>query len=227
MQALGLIETRGLLPAIECADVMLKTAQVNIVGRTFVGGGLVTISVTGDVGAVKAAVAAGVTAVEKINSLSLISQHVIPRPHNDIEAIVFNSNEQAHNDIDIETIDSKSAEQAKVTLEQEKSSFLSDSEPEANTNNTLSKQAKITESAKLVKSTEKLQQIHKNDVDSFVNKNGLDECMVMLKSLSAMQLRKLAYEYTDLSITNSTIFKAKKGLLIQKLIEYYARKIEK
>lgn len=88
MQALGLIETRGLLPAIESADVMLKTAQVELVGRTFVGGGLVTIIVTGDVGAVKAAVEAGAAAVEKIGRLSLVSQHVIARPHHDIESMV-------------------------------------------------------------------------------------------------------------------------------------------
>ena len=88
MQALGLIETRGLLPAIEAADVMLKTAQVELVGRTFVGGGLVTITVTGDVGAVKAAVEAGVTAVEKIGHNSLVSQHIIPRPHQEIESMV-------------------------------------------------------------------------------------------------------------------------------------------
>lgn len=88
MQALGLIETRGLLPAIECADVMLKTAQVELVGRTFVGSGLVTISITGDVGAVKAAVEAAVTAVEKISQLSLVSQHVIPRPHHEIGSMV-------------------------------------------------------------------------------------------------------------------------------------------
>ncbi len=88
MQALGLIETRGLLPAIECADVMLKTAQVELVGRDFVGGGLVTISVTGDVGAVKAAVEAGAVAVEKINPLLLVSQHVIPRPHQELAGMI-------------------------------------------------------------------------------------------------------------------------------------------
>ena len=89
MQALGLIETRGLVPAIEGADVMLKTAQVKLVGRTLIGAGLVTISVTGDVGAVKAAVEAGVTAVEKIGHLSLVSHHIIPRPHQEIESMVI------------------------------------------------------------------------------------------------------------------------------------------
>jgi Carbon dioxide concentrating mechanism/carboxysome shell protein len=92
MQAIGLIETRGFLPAIEGADAMLKTAQVELVGRTFAGGGLVTITVTGDVGAVKAAVEAGVTAVERIGHLLLISRHVIPRPHHDIESIILTTN---------------------------------------------------------------------------------------------------------------------------------------
>lgn len=89
MQALGLIETRGLVPAIECADIMLKTAQVELVGRTLVGAGLVTVTVTGDVGAVKAAVEAAVTGVEKIGHLSLVSHHVIPRPHQEIESMVL------------------------------------------------------------------------------------------------------------------------------------------
>jgi ethanolamine utilization protein EutM len=89
MHALGLIETRGLLSAIEGADVMLKTAQVQLIERTFVGGGLVTITVTGDVGAVKAAVEAGVTAIEQLGLGLLISHHVIPRPHDEIESMVL------------------------------------------------------------------------------------------------------------------------------------------
>lgn len=92
MQALGFIETRGFVPAIEGADVMLKTAQVELVGKTFVGGGLVTIAVTGDVGAVTAAVEAGVTAVEGMGHLSLVSHHIIPRPHNDIESMIVRTN---------------------------------------------------------------------------------------------------------------------------------------
>lgn len=94
MQALGLIETRGLLPAIECADVMLKTAKVELVGRTFVGGGLVAISVTGEVGAVKVAVEAGAQAVERVSCFSLVSQHVIARPHEDIASLFAVSTEE-------------------------------------------------------------------------------------------------------------------------------------
>ena len=85
-QALGLIETRGLVGAIEAADAMVKAANVNLVNRVFVGGGLVTVSVVGDVGAVKAAVDAGAAAVARIGELA--SSHVIPRPHQDIEGIL-------------------------------------------------------------------------------------------------------------------------------------------
>lgn len=88
MNAIGLIETKGLIPAIEAADSMLKTAQVELIQRSFVGGGLVTITVTGDVGAVKAAVDAGVTAVLQFGQAYLNSHHVMPRPHNDV-ALLF------------------------------------------------------------------------------------------------------------------------------------------
>ncbi|MDR0880863.1 MAG: BMC domain-containing protein [Clostridioides sp.] len=88
MQALGLIEVRGLISAIEAADVMLKSADVSIIEKTIVGGGLVTVSVTGDVGAVKAAVEAGAAAVNNLNSATLVSEHVIPRPDNQLENII-------------------------------------------------------------------------------------------------------------------------------------------
>ena len=84
--ALGMIETRGLVGAIEAADAMVKAANVTLIGRTQVGGGLVTVMVRGDVGAVKAAVDAGATAADKVGSL--ISVHVIPRPHSEVEAIL-------------------------------------------------------------------------------------------------------------------------------------------
>lgn len=88
MQALGLIETRGLLPAIECLDIMLKSAQVELIEKCNVGGGLVTIAVTGDVGAVQASVEAGASAAQQLGSEVLVSRHVIPRPHSDIESII-------------------------------------------------------------------------------------------------------------------------------------------
>lgn len=85
-EALGLIETRGLVGSIEAADAMVKAAKVTLIGRERVGGGLVTVMVRGDVGAVKAAVESGAEAVRKVGEL--ISVHVIPRPHEEVESIL-------------------------------------------------------------------------------------------------------------------------------------------
>ena len=87
MKALGLIETKGTLAAVEAADAMVKAADVTLVEKTRVGGGLVTITVTGDVAAVQAAVAAGVAAVERIAASSLAAKLVIPRPHEELEIL--------------------------------------------------------------------------------------------------------------------------------------------
>jgi ethanolamine utilization protein EutM len=84
--ALGLIETKGLVGAIEAADAMVKAANVRLIGREQIGGGLVTVMVRGDVGAVKAATDAGAAAAAKIGEV--ISVHVIPRPHEDVEGIL-------------------------------------------------------------------------------------------------------------------------------------------
>ena len=84
--ALGMIETKGLVGAIEAADAMVKSANVQLVGKEQVGGGLVTVMVRGDVGAVKSATDAGAAAAEKVGEL--ISVHVIPRPHAEVDAIL-------------------------------------------------------------------------------------------------------------------------------------------
>ena len=86
MQALGMIETKGLVASIEAADAMVKAANVTLIGKEHVGGGLVTVMVRGDVGAVKAAVDAGACAAEKVGEI--VAQHVIPRPHPDVEKIL-------------------------------------------------------------------------------------------------------------------------------------------
>jgi len=84
--ALGLIETKGLIPAIEAADQMLKAANVTLSGKEHVSGGYVAVMVRGDVGAVKAAVDAGGAAAQRVGEL--VSVHVIPRPHGDVEYIL-------------------------------------------------------------------------------------------------------------------------------------------
>ncbi|EFV99180.1 MULTISPECIES: BMC domain-containing protein [Streptococcus] len=84
--ALGMVETKGLVGAIEAADAMVKAANVTLIGKQQVGAGLVTVMVRGDVGAVKAATDAGAAAAENVGEL--ISVHVIPRPHSEVEVIL-------------------------------------------------------------------------------------------------------------------------------------------
>lgn len=90
--ALGMIETKGLVGAIEAADAMVKAANVTLIGKEQVGGGLVTVMVRGDVGAVKAATDAGAAAAQRVGEL--VSVHVIPRPHSEVEVILPSTKEE-------------------------------------------------------------------------------------------------------------------------------------
>ena len=84
--ALGLVETRGLVGAIEAADAMVKAANVVLIGKEYIGAGYVTVLARGDVGAVKAATDAGAAAARRVGEL--VSVHVIPRPHADVERVL-------------------------------------------------------------------------------------------------------------------------------------------
>ncbi|AWZ48961.1 ethanolamine utilization microcompartment protein EutM [Hathewaya limosa] len=90
--ALGMIETKGLIGSIEAADAMVKAANVYLIGKEYVGGGLVTVMVRGDVGAVKAATDAGAAAAQRVGEL--VSVHVIPRPHSEVEVILPSTKEE-------------------------------------------------------------------------------------------------------------------------------------
>ena len=86
MEALGMVETRGLVAAIEAADAMVKAANVVLCGTEKIGSGLVSVMIRGDVGAVKAATEAGASSAQKLGEL--VAVHVIPRPHTDVEKIL-------------------------------------------------------------------------------------------------------------------------------------------
>ena len=88
--ALGMIETRGLVPAIEAADAMTKAAEGYLIGREFVGGGYVTVLVRGETGAVNAAVRAGADACERVGD-GLVAAHIIARPHREVEPVLEGS----------------------------------------------------------------------------------------------------------------------------------------
>lgn len=86
LEALGMVETKGLIGAVEAADAMVKAANVTLIGKEQIGSGLVTVMVRGDVGAVKASVDAGAAAAKRVGEL--VSVHVIPRPHDEVEGIL-------------------------------------------------------------------------------------------------------------------------------------------
>ena len=92
MDALGMVETKGLIGAIEAADAMVKTANVTLLGKEYIGAGYVTVSVRGDVGAVKAATDAGAAAARRVGEL--IAVHVIPNPHSETEKILPGANKK-------------------------------------------------------------------------------------------------------------------------------------
>ncbi|KEI81338.1 BMC domain-containing protein [Clostridium botulinum] len=264
MQALGLIETKGLLAAVEAADTMVKSADVSIIEKTYVGGGLVTISVTGDVGAVKASIEAGVAAVKKLDEKFLVSEHVIPRPHEELESIIGpntppedpSSNDDIENvedaddteavekAEDIENVENtKAVDSVEDTESVEVTKDIVDAENVENT-----KKAETVKDVKAVDNTEhvdtknnikenqheldvdldkihklNLENLHKDDVDNLVRKNGLEKAVLILAKLKVVKLRNLAREYKDLGIAGRTISKAGKNLLINKFKLYYEK----
>lgn len=203
MQALGLIETRGLIAAIESADAMLKAAEVTLLEKTIVGGGLVTIVVSGDVGAVKAAIDAGEAAVQNINSALLISKHVIPRPHQDIDCLIKESTSEQESTPDAtpdDKVEDTNVEESNVEV-----------------TNEVIEEISITEKA----STNDVSDYKKEDIDKMVEEFGLEYTMDVLNKLAVVKLRRLAREYQTLGIVGRQISKADKEQLITKFRKFY------
>ena len=92
LEALGMIETKGFVGAVEAADAMVKAANVQLLGKEYIGAGFVTVTVRGDVGAVKAATDAGAAAARRVGEL--VSVHVIPNPHDEVEKILPGANKR-------------------------------------------------------------------------------------------------------------------------------------
>ncbi|KIS24018.1 MAG: BMC domain-containing protein [Clostridium botulinum] len=204
MQALGLIETKGLLAAVEAADTMVKSADVSIMEKTYVGGGLVTISVTGDVGAVKASIEAGVAAVKKLDEGFLVSEHVIPRPHEELESIIGpntppedpSSNDNTENVEDAE--DTEAVEKAEDTEKVENTKAVDSVEDTEsvevtkdivdvkNVENT--KKAETVKDVKAVDNTEPVDVDTKNNIKE--NQHGLDGDLDKLHKLNLENLNK-------------------------------------
>ena len=201
MKALGLIETKGLLAAVEAADAMVKSADVSIIEKTYVGGGLVTISVTGDVGAVKASIEAGVAAVKKLDEGFLVSEHVIPRPHDELESIIGpntppedpSSNDNTENVEDAD--DTEAVEKAEDTEKVENTKAVDsveDTEPVEVTKDIVDvknvENTKKAETVKAVDNTEPVDVDTKNNIKE--NQHGLDGDLDKLHKLNLENLNK-------------------------------------
>lgn len=203
MKALGLIETKGTLAAVEAADAMVKAADVTLVEKTRVGGGLVTITVTGDVAAVQAAVAAGVAAVERIAASSLAAKLVIPRPHEELEILFTPKGPGGKTDPGVRDEEELEAEGAAVgeTVEEVVGDVVGEVEE--------SPHPALTE------------KLDRQTLDSIIEKYGIAEGMAMADGLKVTALRTLAREYGELKISGREVSKANKQLLLEELKSYY------
>lgn len=206
MEALGMIETRGLLAAIESADAMLKAAEVRLLERTFVGGGLVTVTITGDVAAVKASIDAAAAAVNRLGAELLVSQHVIPRPHSELGETIISP-------VPLAELHSEKTEE-----------FTEIAEDSDTDNNEASETAELQETTMPAETDEikDAAEMHKDDMDRLVAEKGIDKAVEIINRCKVVKLRNLAREYKDFGISGRDVSKANKTALIEEFRKYYS-----
>jgi ethanolamine utilization protein EutM len=203
MQALGMIETRGLVAAIESSDAMLKAAEVRLVEKTLTGGGLVTIVVTGDVAACKASVDAAAAAVQRLGGELLISTHVIPRPSGSLAGMIVSAKADPDRRAEAEDAPDGEAPEAEENAE-----------PEKNAEETGAEEARGT-----ARGAAQAGELGKAALDAMGGKKALEA----LGKTSVVKLRRIAREYGDLGIAGREISKADKGTLIACFRKYYEK----
>ncbi len=208
MQAIGFIETRGLVAAIEGADAMLKAADVRLVERTFVKGGIVTITVTGDVATCKASVDAAVAAITRMNG-TILSQHVIPRPHESLDGIIVGS---------VDNVLKKNyPEEYTDEAIQEASEDEAKEEPVAETEETPIPEKETDTDAQAATVSE-----GREWLEAQIKKEGLDQALAMLKNKKAGDVKQMVNdEYGDCDLEGRSAFDMTKKELIELLKEFY------
>jgi microcompartment protein CcmL/EutN len=233
MQALGFIETKGVLAAIEAADAMLKAANVSLMEKTKVGGGLVAVTVTGDVAAVKAAVDAGAAAVERIDGATLVTCHVIPRPHDELIDIFDGGTPDEpkgksveHGELDEESVESKELLESNEELVEPKEEPV---EPKDNLIPEIKEKPSLEETKEFLtkdstkESSDKpetVEPVKRETVDMW-KQDGLKKTMKKLEDMKVTELRTLAREYPEFSIAGREISKANKAMLLKEFKKYY------
>lgn len=222
MQALGLIETKGLLATIEAADAMVKSANVNILEKVYVGGGLVSVTITGDVGAVKSAIDAGISAVNRLGENFLISSHVIARPHYDLESIIETTpavekvEKAIEKAIEEEIIEDEACEATLEVMEDITEETLNTSLENSNEED-INKEIQI-------ENIEIEVELDREKLNKLVKEEGIEKSLQLLRDLKVSRIRKLSKEFKDFDLTSKTISKLDKESLIKKFKEYYKNK---
>ena len=238
MQALGMIETKGLIGAIESADTMLKAAEVARLEKTQIGGGRVTGCVVGDVGAVKAAVDAGAAAAQRVGEL--ISVHVIPRPHSSLDGLIVNVHpltqdlepedpdpEDPDPDPEDDTEPPAPGPDAEPAVEEESEPAVEKIEEKREIEKAVTKVSeKSAEKAasnaeKTAKDKGETTELKKTAVDTWVKDLGTEQALAKLDTLAVVKLRRLAREYKAFGIAGRAISKADKGMLLAEFRAYY------
>lgn len=212
MQALGLIETRGLIAAIESADAMLKAAEVRLVERTFVKGGIVTITVTGDVAACRASVDAAASAVARMGG-TILSTHVIPRPHESLDGSMIGSVDPVWEQEEIENTEDKLEEEAfeeePETVEEE----TSKEEPEA---------AGEEKPDQNPESEAKKAGANRAYVESTAETDGIDKAISVLKRSRTAEIREMLLgEYPETSLNSESAANMTKREMLDWLKDFY------
>lgn len=210
-QALAMIETRGLLAAIEASDVMLKAADVHLHSRTFVRGGLVCILMEGDVAACKASVDAARSAVERLGVNLLVSSHVIPRPDSGL-AVILDEELSAPPEDPRDPEDPQDPEGPDSPDEPEETAAEEAPEAPADAKDEALAEPQVPEGPLEAKA----------DVDASVHDHGLAATALALESMRVVELRNLARTYEDFPITGREISRANKGHLLEYFNAYYA-----
>lgn len=212
MQALGLIETRGLIAAIESADAMLKAAEVRLVERTFVKGGIVTITVTGDVAACRASVDAAASAVARMGG-TILSTHVIPRPHESLDGSMIGSVDPVWEQEEIENTEDKLEEDAFEEEPETAEEETSKEEPEA---------AGEEKPDQNPESEAKKAGANRAYVESTVETDGIDKAISVLKRSRTAEIREMLLgEYPETSLNSESAANMTKREMLDWLKDFY------
>ena len=231
MEALGMIETRGLVAAIEAADAMVKAANVTLTCKEQIGGGLVTVMVRGDVGAVKAATDAGAAAAERVGEL--ISVHVIPRPHQELEPMLAGPDEkQGEPDTSLKT-EPEEETKPQETEEKPEMPLETKEEPEAPQITEEAEAPQETEEAEAPQETEEAevpQETEREPEQETQEEPGTEEDSPMeeyteeiLAGMSVVKLRDVARKLKVDNMSKRDIRFAKKQELLEKITDFLTR----